>query len=87
MTTLIGISIWNTEKDIKTRMASLSWINERNNSKLLAGCDDGSIRVWDGLIVGNGAISSKEPELKTAFYTPNKILPKPPNKGAGLVMQ
>jgi regulator-associated protein of mTOR len=88
----------NTEKDIQvnrfentnsngTRMTSLSWINERNNSKLLTGCDDGSIRVWDGLIEGNGAISSKEPELRAAFYTSNKMLPKPPNKGAGLVME
>ena len=93
-----GISIWNTEKDIPvnhfkntnpngTHMTSLSWINERNNSKLLTGCDDGSIRVWDGLIEGNGTVSSKEPELRAAFYTSNTMLSLPSKKGAGLVME
>ena len=38
------------------------------NSLFLVGCDDGSVRVWGGLLDANGQVSSKRPSLTAAFF-------------------
>jgi len=86
------VGIWNTDTATKvqsvengnisgTRITSMSWINERNHSLLVTGCDDGSVRLWDN------DLDSKQPrpKLLTAFSAvPDLISGK---KGGGIVTE
>lgn len=74
-----GVSLWDSHKNewvsrfrngnpIGSRMTSTCFVNERSNSLFVVGCDDGSVRIWDGLIEPNGGTSSKSPVLSAAFF-------------------
>ena len=55
---LFEMNHFKNEKPNKTQMTSMLWINERNNSLLLTGCDDGSVRLWDKIIASDSTIRS-----------------------------
>ena len=74
-----GISIWDYEKGIrhssfkngnpkKSRMTTAFWINESSTSLFFVGCDDGSARLWNGIVESNGQISEASPKLAAAFF-------------------
>ncbi|CAM9776589.1 unnamed protein product [Discosporangium mesarthrocarpum] len=52
-----------------SRMTSMAWINEAQESLLLTGADDGVVRVWDGLLQGgmNGPGNLQAPRLVTSL--------------------
>mmetsp|Transcript_3984 Transcript_3984/g.8570 ORF Transcript_3984/g.8570 Transcript_3984/m.8570 type:complete len:884 (-) Transcript_3984:463-3114(-) len=73
------VSIWDYEKGTQkssfkngnpagSRMTSAFWINESSSSLLFVGCDDGSARIWRGLVQNNGPISSQAPTLESSFF-------------------
>jgi hypothetical protein len=73
------ISIWDYENgDEKSsfkngnptgsRMTSAFWINESSTSLLFVGSDDGSARIWNGIVQNNGQISSEAPTLASSFF-------------------
>lgn len=86
------VGIWNTDTATKvqsvkngnvlgTRITSMSWINERNHSLLVTGCDDGSVRLWDNDLHSE----QPRPKLLTAFSAvPDLISGK---KGGGIVTE
>ena len=92
-----SISIWNTDTSKKensfrngnpanTRVTSLSWINESTSSLLLTGSDDGSVRIWDGIIEGNGdIISDCGLSLSCAFFAMPELVAN--KRGSGLVTE
>jgi regulator-associated protein of mTOR len=74
-----GVSLWDSHKNEwvsrfrngnpkGSRMTSTCFLNERSNSLFVVGCDDGSVRIWDGLIEPSGGVSSKSPALSAAFF-------------------
>jgi regulator-associated protein of mTOR len=74
-----GISIWDYEKGTrslsfrngnpkKSRMTTAFWINESSTSMFFVGCDDGSARVWNGIVESNGQVSNESPSLAAAFF-------------------
>lgn len=89
-----GISVWDARKNgwgsmfsngnaKGSRMTSATWVNEMSSSLFLVGCDDGSVRIWDGLIKPNGRVSSKSPSLSAAFFAmPGMVA----GGGSGLVL-
>jgi len=90
------VSIWDTKNSVKvnnfnnensknTRMTSILWINERNNSLLLVGCDDGSVRAWDGIIGTDCAHNHRKPSLATAFFAMPELVSG--QRGSGLIME
>jgi len=73
------ISIWDYESGARkssfkngnptgSRMTSAFWINESSSSLLFVGCDDGSARIWDGIVQQNGRVSTQAPTLSSAFF-------------------
>jgi len=73
------VSVWDTDSKQrfnvfsnrnpkKSRITSISWINEMSTSLLLTGSDDGVVRIWEGLIEFNGEISQDKPTLCSAFF-------------------
>lgn len=86
------VGIWNTDTSAKlqsicignspgTRVTSISWMNERNHSLLLSGCDDGSVRIWDS----NLDSEKSECALLTAFSAVPDLVPG--KKGSGIVTE
>lgn len=80
-----GISGWDSSRGSKefticnrnpkqSRFTSSCWIGEKANSLLVAGCDDGSVRIWGGLPFpqarGDSSIS-----LVSAFYAIPNLSP------------
>lgn len=74
-----GITVWDYEKGKVnsrfrnrnpdgSRMTSAFWINETSSSLFFVGCDDGSARVWKGILEVNGQVSNKMPSLSSAFF-------------------
>ena len=74
-----GISVWDYEKGNRcsvyqncnpkgSRMTTAFWINESSSSLFFVGCDDGSARIWDGIVESNGEISREPPTLASAFF-------------------
>ncbi|GAG14489.1 unnamed protein product, partial [marine sediment metagenome] len=75
-----NVSVWdikNPDHKIKNisngnasnvKMTSMSWMNERNHTLLLTGCDDGSLRIWDNVLDSKYGSSHTEPVLATAFF-------------------
>ena len=51
-----------------TRMTTAMWLNAASTSLFLVGCDDGSTRIWDGLVEDNGDASQEPPKLVSAFF-------------------
>lgn len=89
-----GISVWDPRKNAwgsvyhngnpkGSRMTSATWVNETSSSLFLVGCDDGSVRVWNGLIQPNGRVSSKSPSLSAAFFAAPGMVA---GGGSGLVL-
>ena len=89
-----GISVWDSRKSAwasmfsngnpkGTRMTSCTWVNEMSTSLFLVGCDDGSVRIWDGLIQPNGLASKKSPSLSAAFFAAPGMIA---GGGSGLVL-
>lgn len=90
-----NISIWDTKNPNKKlrsisngtkdhiKTTAMSWMNERNQSLLLVGCDDGSIRIHDNVC------REDEPSvLATAFFgLPEMKKAKNTSKGSGLVTE
>jgi len=73
------VSVWDYEKGDRkstfsnknpagSRMTTSFWINESSSSHLFVGCDDGSARIWKGVVAGNGDISERSPDLLSAFF-------------------
>jgi len=73
------ISIWDYENGSRktsfkngnptgSRMTSAFWINESSTSLLFVGSDDGSARIWDGIVQSNGQISNQAPTLSSSFF-------------------
>ena len=90
-----GISIWDITSSNKisnfknkrldnSRMTSMLWINEMNNSQLITGCDDGSVRAWGGILEDNGRVSPKKPTLSSAFVAVPEL--NAGQRGSGLVI-
>ena len=48
-------------------MTAATWINETNTSLLLTGCNDGSVRIWDGVFEPNDEMSRERPTLISSF--------------------
>lgn len=95
-----NISVWNIKqpntkmKNISNgnagtvKMTSMSWMNERNHSLLLTGCDDGSVRVWDNVVDNNPDHNDTEAVLATSFYALPELKSSPgPLRGSGLVTE
>lgn len=75
-----GVSVWNYDDGVRccsfgngngrgSRMTSVQWIDGGGDSRLLTGCDDGSVRIWNGCIGRDGSISRDRPSLSSAFLT------------------
>jgi hypothetical protein len=73
------VSIWDYENGVRkssfkngnpsgSRMTTAFWINESSMSLLFVGCDDGSARIWNGIVQNNGQISSQAPTLASSFF-------------------
>lgn len=73
------ISIWDYEIGARkssfkngnptgSRMTSAFWINESSTSLLFVGSDDGSARIWNGILQSNGQLSSQTPVLSSSFF-------------------
>ncbi len=89
------VTIWDTDRSVPTnyimncnppgtRMTSMSWINERNNTLLLTGCEDGSVRVFDNAIKDRASMG-EDTTLSTAFYAMPEL--EPNKRGSGLVTE
>jgi len=90
-----GVSVWDPRKNVwgsmfcngnpkGSRMTSATWLNEKSSSLFLVGCDDGSVRIWDGLIQPNGHVSRKSPSLSAAFFAAPGM--EEAGGGSGLVL-
>ena len=49
-------------------MTSAFWLNESSTSLLFVGCDDGSARIWNGLVHDDGQVSTESPTLASSFF-------------------
>lgn len=56
-----------------------------SNSLLMTGCDDGSIRLWGGILDDLEAIPCKKPILSSAFFALPELTPG--QRGSGLVTE
>ena len=91
------VSIWDYENGSRkasfkngnptgSRMTSAFWINESSSSLLLVGSDDGSARIWNGIVQSNGQISSQDPMLVSSFFAvPNMKAGR--RSGSGLICE
>jgi len=87
------ISIWDYDNGARkssfkngnpvgSRMTSAFWINESSTSLLFVGCDDGSARIWNGIVRDSGQISTEAPTLSSSFYAvPNMEAGQPSRSG------
>jgi len=91
-----SISVWDvneTKRSVSfsngnpkgSRMTSASWMNEMTTSLLLAGSDDGTVRVWDGILDGFGRMSNEPPRLLSAFSAAPDLVAG--QRGSGLVTE
>ena len=89
------VTLWDTSRASKidhisnagstdVRMTSMCWINERNNSLLLTGCEDGTVRIFDNT-VKYPTYADKNIELSTAFNSMPEL--KPNKRGSGLITE
>lgn len=61
-------SSFNNGNPAETRMTSAFWLNESSTSLLFVGCDDGSARIWNGLVHDDGQVSTESPTLASSFF-------------------
>lgn len=61
-------STFSNNNPVGSRMTTSFWINESSSSHLFVGCDDGSARIWKGVIAQNGEISNHGASLASAFF-------------------
>jgi len=91
-----AISIWDYEKGIRnlsyrngnpkgSRMTTAFWINEASKSLFFVGSDDGSARLWNGIVESNGEISKRSPTLATAFFASPDM--EAGQRGSGLICE
>jgi regulator-associated protein of mTOR len=59
---------FSNENPRNTRITAASWINETTTSLFLTGCNDGSVRVWDGILEPNDEMSTEKPTLISSFF-------------------
>jgi regulator-associated protein of mTOR len=59
---------YSNENPKHTRMSAATWINEATTSLFLTGCNDGSVRIWDGILEPNDEISREKPTLVSSFF-------------------
>jgi len=87
------VSVWDSQSAAKIsefsngtpkggRFTSSQWINEGSNSLLVTGCDDGSVRVWNGFTP-----DQTQHSLVSAFFGLPNILPDPAKSGLILEWQ
>ena len=71
------------------KITSMSWMNERNHSLLMTGCDDGSLRIYDNVLDSKFGSTQTEPVLATAFHAlPElKLSTSSRSRGSGLVTE
>eukprot|EP00985_Skeletonema_marinoi_P025760 scaffold19251_cov124-Skeletonema_marinoi.AAC.3 len=80
-----NVSIWNAETSERmtsfsnenpkgTRMTAAQWVNEATSSLLLTGSNDGSVRIFDGLLEANDEISREKPSLVSSFFAAPDIV-------------
>jgi hypothetical protein len=73
------LSVWNIQTSAKacsfhnqnkkgSRMTSCAWMNEESHSLVVTGADDGTVRIWDGLVGDDGSLDDCHPTLLSAFY-------------------
>ena len=91
------VSIWDYEHGTRktsfkngnptgSRMTSAFWINESSTSLLFVGSDDGSARIWNGIVESNGQVSSQTPSLSSSFFAiPNMKAGQ--RSGSGLICE
>lgn len=96
-----NVSVWdikNPDHKIKNisngnandvKMTSMSWMNERNHTLLLTGCDDGSVRIWDNVLDSKYGSKHTNPVLATSFFAlPElKSSQSSSSRGSGLVTE
>jgi hypothetical protein len=91
-----GISFCDYEKGVRSlsykngnpngsRMTTAFWINESSTSLFFVGCDDGSVRIWDGIVESDGQISKQAPNLASAFFATPDI--EAGQRGSGLICE
>ena len=91
-----GISIWDYEKGNRSsvfrngnpkgsKMTTSFWINETSSSLFFVGCDDGSARIWDGIVASNGQISPRSPTLAASFFAVPDMTAG--QRGSGLICE
>lgn len=79
------VSMFKNENPKGSRMTSTTWINEESNSLLLVASDNGSLKLWDGIIDSSGNISKENPKLATSFFADRNMVPG--QRGSGLVTE
>jgi WD40 repeat protein len=60
--------VFNNENSKASRMSSLCWMNPESISHVMLGCDDGTVRIWGGLLENNGDCSTRKPRLLSSFH-------------------
>ena len=89
-----GVSIWNYETGEQslsfqngnpngTRITSSFWVNEKNSSLLFVGCNDGSARIWNGILEENGSVLGDSPDMASSFFAVPPM--SPDQRGSGLI--
>lgn len=90
------VSLWNINEakkycsfpngnDKDSRMTSVSWLNEESKSLLITGANDGTLRIWEGLLRDDLSLSKERPTLVSAFIAEPDIVAG--TRGSGLVME
>jgi WD40 repeat protein len=80
-----GVTVWEVETGRRTvpfvngnpkgsRMTTAMWMNAASTSLFFIGCDDGSARIWDGLVNNNGEASREPPRLVSTFFAASDIV-------------
>lgn len=91
-----GISAWDYERGdcalaykngnkTGTRMTSSFWINEQTKSHFFVGCNDGTVRLWGGIVEDDGRLSKDCPVLLSAFRAVSDL--QTTDKGSGMICE
>ena len=76
--------VFNNGNPKGSRMTAVTWMNELTSSLLLTGSDDGTIRIWDGILDFYGAVNCDQPQLSSAFVAAPEL--NAGERGSGLVV-
>jgi len=72
------VNLFSNENARGTKISAVSWINEQNQSLLMAGSDDGVVRLWK-----NVHVKDTQPEIVSAWLAVRSM---PRGSGVGLVL-